>query len=132
MIVKVAVGVITDEKHHVLITRRPQHISYGGYWEFPGGKLEDDETSASALIREIMEEVGLQVLAHSYMGEVQYTLNGKEICLHIHHVSNFKGNASALESQLDLRWVEINDLPNYNFPPANVEIISLIEEKIAK
>ncbi len=132
MRVKVAVGVITDSQLNVLITRRPQHISYGGYWEFPGGKLEADETSASALIRELKEEVGLQVVDHSYMGEVQYTLNDKHICLHIHHVSSFKGKASALESQLDLRWVDIKELPNYNFPPANVEIIALIDEKIAR
>jgi 8-oxo-dGTP diphosphatase len=129
---KVAVGVITDAQQKVLITRRPQHISYGGYWEFPGGKLEGDESSASALIREIEEEVGLQVLEHDFMGEVHYTHKEKKIHLLIHHVANFAGHAKPLESQLDLRWVEIAELHQYNFPPANVEIIALIDKKINK
>jgi 8-oxo-dGTP diphosphatase len=127
---KVAVGVITNPQQKILITRRPEHISYGGYWEFPGGKLEPNETAARALVRELKEEVGIDVLEHRFMGEVQYQYQEKHICLLVHHVSNFTGIAAVQEFQLGLRWVNIDELQQYDFPPANVEIIDLIHSKL--
>ena len=59
--VDVAVGILINERHQFLLTSRPAGKVYEGYWEFPGGKLEANETVAQALTRELEEELGLKI-----------------------------------------------------------------------
>ena len=125
---KVAVAVITDAKQRILITRRAQHASHGGLWEFPGGKLEGEELASFALVREIKEEVGLDVMAYDYLGEVCHTYNHHSVSLFVYHVHQYQGEASCCEAQMDLRWVDLDSLNNFQFPAANIEIIELIKD----
>lgn len=125
---KVAVAIITDETHRILIAKRPESVPHGGLWEFPGGKIECGESAESALIREIKEEVGLDVLAFDYLGELQFEYSKQEVKLFIYHVSRFLGQAVCLESQPDLRWVTVEHLSQYRFPKANEHIMALIHQ----
>lgn len=120
---RVAVAVIFDECEHVLITQRSQNSQLGGFWEFPGGKLEEGENAQDALVREIREEVGLDVLGYQFLCDVDYDYSGKTIHLHVFTVNKFKGQAVCKESQLDLRWVPVSELSSYPFPPANQTIL---------
>ncbi len=126
---KVAVAVITDERQRILITRRPLHASHGGMWEFPGGKLEKEEMAASALVREIKEEIGIDVKTYEYLGEIRHTYGHQPISLLIYHVQDYQGEVACCEEQMDLRWVDIENLKEYQFPSANLEIIELIKQK---
>lgn len=126
----VAVGVITDVQQHVLITRRPLHVSCGGVWEFPGGKLEKEELPSKALLREIQEEVGLHCIAFDKLGEIRHSYQHQEIVLFVYHVHHYQGEAVCREGQLDLRWVALESLEKYQFPAANIEIIQLIKQKL--
>jgi 8-oxo-dGTP diphosphatase len=128
--IKVAVAVITDSQQRILITQRSMDVSYGGFWEFPGGKLENGESAPDALVREIKEEVGLEVLAHDYLGEVNYTYNNRAISLLIYHIDSYRGIATCREGQMNMQWTQMQHLKNFQFPPANVEIIELISQKI--
>ena len=125
---KVAVAVITDEDQQVLITRRPLHASHGGMWEFPGGKLKIAETAPLALVREIKEEVNLDILAYDYLGEICHTYDQLAVSLLVYHVTDYEGTAVCQEGQMDLNWVSFNRLSNFQFPSANIEIIKLISE----
>ncbi|WP_133127781.1 (deoxy)nucleoside triphosphate pyrophosphohydrolase [Legionella nagasakiensis] len=127
---KVAVAVIVDAKQRILITKRPAHVSHGGFWEFPGGKLEEGESPASALIREIKEEVGLDVIDYHFLGDVRYVYDQREVNLLIYHVSRFTGQAVCRESQMDLCWAETASLSQFEFPAANVDIIHLIRQNL--
>lgn len=122
---KVAVGLIFDDQQRILITQRPLHATHGGLWEFPGGKLEDNEPSLQALVREIKEEVGLDVLHAEFLGEVLHSYSRQSVALLVYCVSAFQGEANALENQMDLRWVELARLPEFTFPEANQHIIAL-------
>ncbi len=124
---KVAVAVITDANQHILITRRAKNVSHGGLWEFPGGKLECEELAASALVREIKEEVGLDVLAYDYLGEVHHTYDEQCVSLLVYHVHRYRGEAVCREAQMDMRWVDVASLGNFQFPAANLDIIELIK-----
>ena len=125
---RVAVGIITDSDQNVLITRRPLSAQHGGFWEFPGGKLEVSESPAAALIREIKEEVGLQVIDYHYLGEVCHTYDKQAVSLLVYHVSAHEGEAVCLEHQMDLRWVDVEILSNFEFPAANHVIIEMIKD----
>ncbi len=125
---RVAVAIIIDDEQRILITRRPLHAPYGGgLWEFPGGKLEQDEVPHLALVREVYEEVGLDVHGCDFLGEIRHAYAYHSVVLLVYCVRAFSGKAKALEMQMDLRWVKVDDLHNFNFPEANRQIIELIE-----
>ncbi|CDZ79224.1 8-oxo-dGTP diphosphatase [Legionella massiliensis] len=128
---KVAVAVIFDDSQRVLITRRPEHASHGGMWEFPGGKLEEGELPAAALIREIKEEVGLDILDYCFLTTIFHDYVTKTVDLLIFRVDRFQGEAYCRESQSDLRWIPVDELNSYEFPEANKQVIALIQKQIA-
>lgn len=125
MSIKVAVAIITDSEQRVLVTQRPLHVPQGGLWEFPGGKLEANESAEQALIREIKEEIGLEVKTCHLLGEIEHQYPGKLVQLIVFHVSKFSGTASCLEGQLDLRWIDKEHLNPNEFPEANSAIFKL-------
>lgn len=126
---KVAVAVIMDNQQRILITRRPLHATHGGMWEFPGGKLENTETPIAALIREVKEEVGLDVHGAEFLGQINHNYPHHSVKLLVYCVRDFHGAATAREMQMDLRWVEVDSLQDYAFPEANQQIIELIIDK---
>lgn len=125
--IKVAVAVVFDDKQRVLITRRAEHISHGGFWEFPGGKLEADELADAALIREIKEEVGVDILEYSFLGDLSHNYGTKTVNLLVFTVNKHQGEAYRRELQSDLRWVAVEELEQYQFPEANLQIIEMIK-----
>ena len=125
---KVAVAVITDNQQRILITQRPSHVPHGGYWEFPGGKLEKNELAELALIREIKEEVGLDVQQYQFLGQINHEYPDRTVQLLIFHVTQFSGEALCLEGQLNMKWVARDNLNPADFPEANHGIFDLISE----
>lgn len=123
---RVAVAIIYDEAGKVLITQRGLQSTFAGLWEFPGGKVEANESDVQALTREIKEELGLDVLAHEYLGEVIDTKRTPPVHLQIFRVNKFAGAPEKLSAQLDLIWVDVAELSHYQFPEANHEIIQMI------
>lgn len=125
--IKVAVGVVFDDKQRILITQRAEHISHGGFWEFPGGKLEADELAEAALVREIKEEVGVDVLEYRFLGDLNHDYGTRAVHLFVFAVNKHQGEARRCELQSDLRWVAVEDLEQYQFPEANQQIIEMIK-----
>jgi 8-oxo-dGTP diphosphatase len=126
--VKVAVALITDEHHRLLVTQRPFHVPHGGCWEFPGGKLETNELAEEALIREVKEEIGLDIHQFILLGEINHQYPDKSVHLIIFHVTQYTGKPSCLEGQLDIKWVRKDELTPEDFPEANHRIFDLIPE----
>lgn len=124
--IQVAVAVITDENQRVLVTRRSLNNTQGGLWEFPGGKLEPEETAEHALIREIKEELGLEILSYSYLSEHYHQYPNKRVHLIIFHVSQFLGTPTCLEDQVGMRWLAKSEFKADEFPEANRVIFDLI------
>lgn len=125
--VYVAVGVILDADHRVLITRRAANAHQGGLWEFPGGKVESGESLTVALERELREELGIAIKRTSALLKVQHDYGDKTVLLDVHVVWEFSGEARGLESQ-PLRWVMVQDLAQFDFPAANVPIVEAVEK----
>ena len=110
----------------MLITRRALDIPHGGLWEVPGGKLEPQEKPYDALLREVREEVGLEVHEANLLGEVRHTYPEKSVCLHVFQVVSYQGDAGCHDGQLDLRWVLRDELKGFEFPEANAAVMELV------
>lgn len=124
---KVAVAIILDKQGKVLITKRSMDLDHGGFWEFPGGKVEKDELPAEALVRETREEVGIDALDYSFLGEIVHHYETKTVHLLAYVIQKYQGEARCCESQLALSWVNRSELKHFTFPAANLGIIEMVE-----
>jgi len=125
--VDVAIGIVVrDDK--ILICQRPSDGPLAGYWEFPGGKKETTETLEQTLVRELREELDIEVTDLDALAEIEFEYPSSRIRLHPFLCRHKSGEAVPLASQ-QLRWVKARDLREYRFPPAND---ALIEELIER
>ena len=124
-LVHVAVGVIVSNQH-VFLTRRHAEVHQGGKWEFPGGKVESNETVAQALSRELKEEVAIDVLACQPLMEINHDYGDKQVKLDIFLVDQFTGEPSSQEGN-DEQWASIESLGTFDFPEANQVIVEKLQ-----
>lgn len=122
-VIHVAAAVIHGIDGRILLARRPEDKHQGGLWEFPGGKVEADETVQQALARELKEELGIIVSDSRPLIQVRHDYPDKSVLLDVWSVTGFTGEPHGAEGQ-PLAWVELRELPNYSFPAANVPIVA--------
>ena len=127
--INVAVGVIINSQNQILISKRHEHLHQGGKWEFPGGKIESGESTQQALIRELKEEVNLDVNSTKPFMAQSFDYPDKHVYLDIHLVTDFSGNAEGIEGQ-EIKWVAKTDIRDYQFPDANYVILDKLTEAI--
>jgi 8-oxo-dGTP diphosphatase len=120
--VHVAAAVIRRADGQILLAKRADQQHQGGLWEFPGGKVETGESVATALHRELQEELGIAVTAARPLIKVQYDYPDKQVLLDVWEVSGFTGEPHGAEGQ-PLAWVSPRQLPDYEFPAANQPIV---------
>lgn len=123
--VAVAIGIIINSQQQVLVEQRPQNISYGGYWAFPGGKVEENETIFDALIRELREEIDITVQDAEPFMYVQHQYPERIVDLHTWRITSYTGEPHGHEGQL-IRWVTLAELIELNFLPPNQKIVQAV------
>jgi len=120
--IHVAVGIVINQGKRILIAKRPENSHQGGLWEFPGGKVEDNETAFDALVREFREEVDLSISKASPFIKIKHDYSDKSVVLDVWQCEEFTGEAKGVEGQ-EVKWVAKTDLSNFSFPDANQAII---------
>lgn len=120
---QVAVGIIRNTERQIFLAQRAASSYMANKWEFPGGKIEQDESAEQALKRELMEETGIEVTAASAIGLADHSYEDLRVTLHFFLVEGWNGEPYGREGQPQ-RWVEQQDLVADEFPPANHELIS--------
>jgi 8-oxo-dGTP diphosphatase len=128
MRIPVAVGVVINKYGQVLIAKRLSHQHQGDCWEFPGGKIEINESESQALKRELFEEVGITVTHHEPWMVVEHDYHDKAVALIVHKITGFEGEARGCEGQV-VKWVPPAALLSLPFPMANQTIVQALQIK---
>lgn len=126
---KIGVGVILNQQGKILIDRRLDSGEMGGLWEFPGGKIELNETVEECIGREILEELGIIVTVGKQIKIIEHNYPKFVVTIFVHYCHYVSGNPQAIECS-EFRWVKPEDLNKYCFPEANYQIINLLTSAI--
>ncbi|MBB1643032.1 (deoxy)nucleoside triphosphate pyrophosphohydrolase [Sphingobacterium sp. UME9] len=130
-LIKVVCGIIFKDDL-VLICRRKPEKSLGGYWEFPGGKVEDGESNEESLLRELIEELNLKVKIKQHFFDTVHQYDNGAIEL-ISFICETENIASESTDHDQLEWVKVSDLLDWKLAPADIPIAEeLIEELKAR
>lgn len=125
--VHVAVGVVLDGDK-VFVCRRAADVHQGNLWEFPGGKVEQDESEEQALYRELEEEIGITASSSSQLITLNHEYTDKAVTLHVRCIKDYEGVPHGKEGQ-PAEWRHISALQKEDFPQANVAIIDALKAK---
>ena len=126
MITEVVAALIWN-KDKFMVCQRPPHKARGLLWEFVGGKVEPGETKEQALIRECKEELDVLLSVGDMFMEVIHEYPDLTVHLILFNATIAEGKPQKLE-HYDIRWITPNDIPNYDFCPADEEILAKICE----
>ncbi len=108
-----------------MICQRPAHKARGLLWEFVGGKVEPGETKEAALVRECREELAIELRVGDVFMEVEHVYPDITIRLTLFHATIASGQPQKIEHN-DIRWILPREIPEYDFCPADVEILKKI------
>lgn len=124
---KEVTAAVISSKDKILICQRAEDDECGMLWEFPGGKREHNETLEECIIREIKEELELDIKVLGVFTRSTYKFDGKEIHFTVFNAEIINGKLK-LNVHNDAQWVTLEELKNYKFMPADIEFV----EKILK
>jgi 8-oxo-dGTP diphosphatase len=127
--VLVSAVALVDADGRVLLAQRPPGKSMAGLWEFPGGKVNPDETPETALIRELAEELGIDVTANCLapLTFASHTYPEFHLLMPLYVCRRWSGIPSAREGQR-LAWVRPARLGDYPVPPADTPLVAMLRD----
>ncbi len=125
---KVVAGFI-EKNNKFLLVQRPFNKKNGGLWEFPGGKVEKDETLENAIKRELKEELGINVLSIESIEKIEYDYGDFFIELYLFKIKNFSGKID-LKEAVNMAWVDFDSAENLKLCPADENLLKKLKEKI--
>jgi 8-oxo-dGTP diphosphatase len=125
----VVAAALIDPDNHVLITRRPAGKPLAGLWEFPGGKVHEGETPENALVRELREELGIEV-CESCLAPFTFASHTYEhfhLLMPLFLCRKWDGDIVPREGQ-QMAWVRASRLGKYPMPPADIPLIPMLRD----
>ena len=130
-IVTVVAGALVDTDGRVLLAQRPEGKSLAGMWEFPGGKIDPGETPEEALIRELDEELGIELCPTCFapLTFVSHTYETFHLLMMLYMVNRWDGIPESKEGQA-LTWKRPRDMRTMPMPPADLPLIPVLEEAL--
>lgn len=123
-VIRVAAGLVF-RSGRLLIAQRLPHAHMGGLWEFPGGKLEPGETHQDCVVRELREELDIEVEALEPLAEARHAYPEKIVAIVFLKCRWLSQEARALQCA-NVAWIHRHELADYPFPPADTEILETL------
>ena len=129
----VVAAALINAKNEILVQKRPEGKSMPGLWEFPGGKMEQGEGPAEALVRELYEELGIHIQSESLtpLAFVSEAISGRNLILLLFTAQHWEGEAAPLHAS-EIAWVTYDDLMTLKMPPADSPFISKLRPFLIK
>lgn len=130
-VIPVVAAALVDADGRVLLTQRPEGKSLAGLWEFPGGKLEPDETPEAALIRELHEELGIALCPTCFapLSFVSHAYEQFHLLMLLYVAHRWEGIPQSREGQA-MTWKRPRDMRAMPMPPADIPLIPALEEYV--
>lgn len=125
------VAAISIQDGRVLCCRRNVEKINGGLWEFPGGKVERDETDHEALVREINEELSQQISVDAYFSDSYLNLEMSTLELKAYFVNGISQHVVPGDSHTEVRWVPLAELESLNWAPADIPIVNRLTTELS-
>ena len=122
------VAAAIEKDGNFFCAQRPEGKSLGGFWEFPGGKLEAGESPEQALVREIREELNSEIEIISYFNEASYDYDFGTVVMKTYHAKLVSGNLELLEHQ-NSTWLAPHELKTINWAPVDRPAVELLTKK---
>ncbi len=129
LVVDVAAALIQDDQGRYLITQRRRGSHLEGLWEFPGGKRDAGEDLPACLARELSEELGARFVVGDKIDTIHWEYPDRTVVLHFYRCRLASGTIEPQESQA-MAWVAPQELPAYDFPPADRELIARLRASV--
>lgn len=126
--VQVCAAVIIDQDK-VLITLRPEGKRFGGFWEFPGGKVDPGETPRQALVRELKEELDIEVKIDDIFKTVNHRYDWGSVMI-LAYLCQWQGGTIKHLEVADHRWVTARQFTDYNILPADQPILQKLQARL--
>lgn len=124
-LIRAVVGVLRPNGK-ILVAERPAGKPYSGYWEFPGGKIEESESGEHALRRELHEELGIDIISANFWFDHEHTYPDKTVHLEMWLVTDFKGEPHGKENQR-LLWATLPEIFELRLLEGNWAIMEKIK-----
>ena len=128
---KIGVAVIVNEQEEILIDKRLPTGVMANMWEFPGGKIEAGESPEACIVREIKEEIDVVIECDRHLIDITHSYPEFTVTLSVYICHIVSGKPQPLECA-EIRWVKVEQLHQFDFPTANQEIISALENRALK
>lgn len=128
--IKDVVAALIWEQNRFMICQRPAHKARGLLWEFVGGKVEENESMEDALIRECREELDITISVGDLFTQVVHEYPDIHIRLSLFNCTIAEGSPKLLEHN-DLKWITPAQIPDFDFCPADKDILALIRKTYA-
>lgn len=127
---KLVTAAVIVNNGKVLIAQRAENQNLAGKWEFPGGKVEPDETPEECLKREIKEELGIEIEVNKFFAESIYRYDTGTIKLLAYEARCISGKDDVykLTAHSQIKWAKPRELENYDFAPADIPIVKKVKE----
>jgi 8-oxo-dGTP diphosphatase len=125
----VVAAALTNQVGEILLQRRPGGKQMAGLWEFPGGKVDVGESPESALVRELEEELGVEVLIKN-LTPVTFAsepLGDQNLLLLLYRCTEWRGDPQPLHSP-ELRWLYPSEMDSLPMPPADVPLVRALQK----
>ena len=125
-IIRVTAAIIESDDKILIAQRKSEDDIFGGLWEFPGGKIENGETPEECMARELMEELEIKVEVGTLITSNKHRYPNGIFELLAYRVQHICGNF-VLNDHDEIKWITIDEISNFDFPPANTPIIKYLK-----